>query len=145
MAVYSDNEGWQNKQFLGRGEFALTFGNYEVDLTVPDDFIVGATGSLQNPEEVLTSQQLSRFEKAKTSFDKPVLIVTEKEAKKNEGTAPTGTKTWKFKADDVRDFAFGTGGRVERSCVLSSAKTFGGHFVQCAYSICDQVFFFQCA
>ncbi|WP_420576715.1 M1 family metallopeptidase [Ekhidna sp.] len=106
MAVYIDNEGWQNKQFLGSGEFALTFGDYEVDLTVPSDFIVGATGSLQNPKEVLTTEQMERFEQAKKSYDKPVIIVTEKEAKKNEKTKASGTKTWRYKAENVRDYAF---------------------------------------
>ncbi|WP_421763873.1 M1 family metallopeptidase [Ekhidna sp.] len=106
MAVYIDNEGWQNKQFLGSGEFALTFGDYEVDLTVPADFIVGATGMLQNPNEVLTEEQMERFEQAKKSYDKPVIIVTEKEAKKNEKTKASDTKTWKFKAENVRDYGF---------------------------------------
>ncbi len=106
MAVYIDNEGWQNKQFLGGGEFALTFGDYEVDLTVPSDFIVGATGTLQNSKEVLTSEQIKRFEKAKKTYDKPVIIVTQAEAEKNEATKATGTKTWKFKAENVRDYAF---------------------------------------
>ncbi|MBC6401899.1 MAG: M1 family metallopeptidase [Ekhidna sp.] len=106
MAVYVDNEGWQNKQFLGRGEFALTFGDYEVDLTVPSDFIVGATGTLQNPKDVLTSEQMKRFEKAKKTYDKPVMIVTEKEARENEKTKDSGTKTWKFKAENVRDYGF---------------------------------------
>lgn len=106
MAVYIDNEGWQNKQFLGDGEFALTFGDYEVDLTVPSDFIVGATGTLQNPKEVLTAEQIERFELAKKTYDKPVIIVTEKEALKNEKTRASGTKTWKFKAENVRDYAF---------------------------------------
>ncbi|WP_436514625.1 M1 family metallopeptidase [Ekhidna sp. To15] len=106
MAVYIDNEGWQNKQFLGRGEFALTFGDYEVDLTVPSDFVVGATGMLQNPGEVLTAEQMERFEQAKKSYEKPVIIVTEKEAKKNEKTKAKDTKTWKFKAENVRDYGF---------------------------------------
>ncbi|MDH5608696.1 MAG: M1 family metallopeptidase [Cyclobacteriaceae bacterium] len=106
MAVYSDNEGWQNKQFLGRGEFTLSFGNFEVDLTVPSDFIVGATGELQNPRDVLSAEQIKRFERAKKSFDKPVVIVTEEEAVENEKTKDKGTKTWKYKASNVRDFAF---------------------------------------
>lgn len=106
MAVYSDNEGWQNKQFLGDGEFALTFGDYDVKLTVPSDFVVGSTGTLQNPSEVLTSEQRERLAKAKNTYDKPVMIVTQAEAEKNEKTKATGTKTWHFKADQVRDFAF---------------------------------------
>lgn len=106
MAVYIDNEGWQNKQFLGGGEFALTFGDYEVDLTVPSDFVVGATGTLQNAKDVLTADQIKRFEKAKKTYDKPVIIVTQAEAEINEATKATGTKTWKFKAENVRDYAF---------------------------------------
>ncbi len=106
MAVYSDNEGWQNKQFLGRGEFALTFGDYEVEITVPSDFIVGATGSLLNAKEVLSSEQLKRFEKAKKTYDKPVIIVTQEEAEANEKDKSSKTKTWKFKAENVRDYAF---------------------------------------
>lgn len=106
MAVYIDNEGWQNKQFLGRGEFALTFGDYEFDLTVPSDFIVGATGTLQNPKDVLTATQIERFEKAKKTYDRPVLIVTQEEAEENEKSKATGTKTWKYKAENVRDFGF---------------------------------------
>ncbi|MFY0688176.1 MAG: M1 family metallopeptidase [Cyclobacteriaceae bacterium] len=106
MALYTDNDGWQNKQFLGRGEFTLTFGNFEVDLTVPDDFIVGATGELQNPKDVLTKAQIARFEEAKQAFDKPVIIVTEDEAIENEKTKSKKTETWKFKAENVRDFAF---------------------------------------
>lgn len=106
MAVYVDNEGWQNKQFLGNGEFALTFGDYDVDLTVPSDFIVGATGELQNPKDVLTKDQISRFEQAKTSYDKPVIIVTQEEAEANEKKKAKGTKTWKFRAENVRDYGF---------------------------------------
>ncbi len=106
MAVYVDNEGWQNKQFLGRGEFALTFGDYEFELTVPSDFVVGATGTLQNAKEVLTSEQIKRFEKAKKSYDKPVIIITQKEAEANEKTKAPGTKTWVYHAENVRDFGF---------------------------------------
>lgn len=106
MAVYDDYEGWQNKQFIGRGEFALTFGNYEVNITVPEDHIVAATGELQNAKQVLTKTQLERFEQAKMTYDKPVFIVTEEEAIANEKSKATKTKTWQFKADNVRDFAF---------------------------------------
>ena len=106
MAVYSDNEGWQNKQFLGSGEFALSFGSYEVAITVPSDFVIGSTGTLQNPKEVLTKEQQKRLAQAKKSFDKPVFIVTEEEAIANEKTKDSGTKTWVFQADSIRDFAF---------------------------------------
>jgi predicted secreted protein len=106
MCVFDDYEGWQNKQFLGQGEFALTFGNYKVRITVPADHIVGASGTLQNPKEVLSEQQLQRFEKAKKTFDAPVLIVTEEEARQKEKTKATDKKTWEFNAENVRDFAF---------------------------------------
>ena len=105
MAVYDDVNGWQNKQFLGRGEFALTFGNFEVNITVPADHIVGATGWLQNQKEVLSEKQYERFQLAQKSSE-IVFIVTEKEAKKNEKSKTTETKTWRFKAQNVRDFAF---------------------------------------
>ena len=106
MAVYSDVYGWQNKQFLGRGEFTLSFGDYDVSITVPADHIVGATGELQNPKEVLTKNQIKRFELAKSTFDKPVIIVTQDEAIKSEQNPTIKTKTWHFKATQVRDFAF---------------------------------------
>lgn len=106
MAVYSDFEGWQNKQFLGRGEFALTFGNYDVKITVPSDHVVGATGVLQNPKEVLTKEQVNRFGEAKNSFEKPVIIVTQEEAEAKEKSPATSKSTWHFKAENVRDFAF---------------------------------------
>lgn len=107
MAVYNDFEGWQNKQFLGNGEFALPFGDYEVNITVPADHIVASTGELQNADEILTAAQKERWEKSKTS-DLPVLIVNKKEAEKAEKSKASGTKTWKYKAENVRDFAFGS-------------------------------------
>ena len=106
MCVYDDYEGWQNKQFLGRGEFALAFGDYKVHITTPADHIVAATGLLQNANEVLSKAERERFEKAKTTFDKPVFIVTEAEAIQREKSKSTGKKTWIFHADNVRDFAF---------------------------------------
>lgn len=106
MAVYNDVEGWQNKQFLGQGEFALVFGNFDVNITVPSDHIVAATGLLQNADEVLTKTQQDRLEKARQSYDEPVLIVTENEAEKTEKHHATDSKTWHFKAENVRDFAF---------------------------------------
>lgn len=105
MAVYNDVEGWQNKQFLGRGEFTLPFGNYEVSITAPADHTVASTGVLQNPDEVLSEEQKERLEKAKNS-DQPVMIVTESEAKKIEKKKSKESKTWRYKADMVRDFAF---------------------------------------
>lgn len=106
MCVFDDEEGWQNKQFLGMGEFALTFGNYTVRITVPSDHIVGATGMLQNAKDVLTKEQLERFEKAKKTYDQPVLIVSQDEVIKKEKVHSTKKSTWLFSADNVRDFAF---------------------------------------
>ncbi len=106
MCVYDDVVGWQNKQFLGQGEFTLAFGDYKVNLTVPADHIVAGTGMVQNLKEVLTPDQYSRFEKAKTSFDKPVVICTEQEAITRESAKSTEKKTWRFQAENVRDFAF---------------------------------------
>lgn len=105
MAFYSDIEGWQNKQFLGRGEFLLTFGDFDVKITVPGDHIVAATGELENASRVLSPQQQNRFKKAKQS-DIPIFIVTEEEAVEAEPKRAEGTKTWHFKAKNVRDFAF---------------------------------------
>jgi len=105
MCVYNDVEGWQNKQFLGSGEFTLPFGDYDVMITVPKDHIVAATGELQNGTKVLTKEQQERWKKALIS-EEPVMIVTEAEARETEKTKATGTQTWHFKATNVRDFAF---------------------------------------
>jgi hypothetical protein len=108
MCVFDDYEGWQNKQFLGQGEFALTFGNYKVRITVPSDHVVGASGVLQNAKAVLTPTQFERFEKAKKTFDQPVLIITQEEAIAKEKVRSTKKSTWEFYAENVRDFAFAT-------------------------------------
>jgi len=112
LCVYSDFQGWQNHQFTGRGEFALAFGNYKVKMTVPADHQVCATGEGQNYNAVLTKTQLERWNKAQTAKE-PVEIVTLDEAKKAEennkgGSKSTATKTWEFKAENVRDFAWGS-------------------------------------
>jgi hypothetical protein len=107
MVVYTDYAGWQHKQFLGGGEFTLDFGNYTVAITVPSDHIIGSTGVLQNPKDVLTADQMKRFEKAKSS-NEPVIICTQDEAINREKTKSTSEKTWIFKAENVRDFAFAT-------------------------------------
>lgn len=108
MAVYNDVEGWQNMQFWGRGEFALPFGDYEVNITVPADHIMEATGVLQNRKEVFTAEQIKRWELAERTFDKPVVIVTQEEAERAEKGFSDKKKTWKFKAQNVRDFGFAT-------------------------------------
>ena len=106
MAVYSDVEGWQNHQFWGNGEFALSFGNYEVNITVPADHILDGTGTLQNRKDVFSKEMMARYEKAKKSYDKPVIIVTQAEAEAAEKGFSNKKKTWKFKAENVRDYAF---------------------------------------
>ena len=106
MCVYNDTEGWQNKQFLGTGEFTLPFGDYDVSISVPTDHIVAATGELVNAKEILNSEQLDRLEKARNSDKEPVFIVTEKEAIKNEKGVKKGLKKWHFKAENVRDFGW---------------------------------------
>ncbi|MFI0348711.1 MAG: M1 family aminopeptidase [Chthoniobacterales bacterium] len=105
MCSYTDVNGWQSKQYLGDGEFALEFGNYLVNITVPDDHVVAASGLLQNPEQVLTATQRQRLKEAATAT-MPHFIITPDEAKKNESHQPTGKKTWTFKADNIRTFAF---------------------------------------
>ena len=105
MAMYNDVYGWQNKQFLGRGEFTLDFGDYDVNITVPSDHVVASTGELKNSMEVLTNQQVNRLKKAKTSSE-PIIIISQDEAEKNEKSKTGSKKTWRFKAKNVRDFAF---------------------------------------
>ncbi|HEY4652154.1 MAG TPA: M1 family peptidase, partial [Pontibacter sp.] len=95
MAVYDDVNGWQHKQFLGSGEFALPFGDYKVSITVPADHIVGATGELQNASQVLTATQQKRWAQAAKS-DKPIVIVTQEEATKAEKSKAKGKKTWVY-------------------------------------------------
>ncbi|MFM8481537.1 MAG: M1 family metallopeptidase [Gammaproteobacteria bacterium] len=105
LVAYTDYTGWQHKQFLGRGEFTLEFGDYDIELTVPADHIVASTGVLQNPAEVLTAQQRARLKQAETA-KKPVFVVTPEEALANEKEGTSATRTWRFKAGNVRDFAW---------------------------------------
>lgn len=105
-AVYSDYEGWHNKSFLGRGEFTLEFGDYEVAITVPADFAVSATGDLVNAGDILSPSQQARLAQARTSYKDPVYIVTPQEAAAAEKSVAAGVKTWRFKAANVRDFAW---------------------------------------
>ncbi len=108
MAVYNDVEGWQTMQFYGRGEFSLPFGNFDVNITTPDDHILEGTGRIMNRKEMLTKKQWKRYEEAQRSFDKPVIIATQEEAIEREKKVSKKTKTWKIKAENVRDFAFAT-------------------------------------
>lgn len=106
LCVYSDFEGWQNRQFTGRGEFALNFGNFIVKITVPKDQVVGATGECLNYETVLSPTQLERWKIAQDATE-PVEIITLEEAQKNEKSKPSKEmQTWIYRADNVRDFAW---------------------------------------
>ena len=111
MAVYNDVEGWQNSQFWGRDEFALPFGNFEVNITVPEDHILDGTGKLTNRKDVFSKEMMKRYEKAQKSYDEPVVIVTQDEAIAKLSTKATKTKTWKLYAENVRDFGFATSRR----------------------------------
>jgi hypothetical protein len=108
LCVYDNVEGWQNDQFWGRSEFALEFGDFTVDITVPSDHIMQATGVLKNEKEVLTKKQQKRLQEAKNTYDKPVLIHTQEEAISAEKKRSQKTKTWKYYAENVRDYAFAT-------------------------------------
>lgn len=106
MAVYDDFEGWQHKPFLGAGEFALSFGDFEVEINVPADHLLMATGELTNAKDVLSPNHYDLYQKAQSSYNKPVIIATQSEAIQREKTKTPSFKKWKFKAKDVRDFAF---------------------------------------
>ncbi len=106
LVVYMDNEGWQNKQFLGSGEFTLNFGDYHVEITVPEDHVVASTGVLKNEKSVLTPTQRKRLQQARKTYDQPVMIVNEEEARTAEQAKKSGTKTWIFDAENVRDFGW---------------------------------------
>jgi len=108
MCVYSDFQGWQNKQFTGRGEFALAFGDYTVKMTVPADHMVCSTGECQNYAQILSPVQMARWTKASGNYADVTEIVTLEECTAAEKNKATGTKTWIFKADSVRDFAWGS-------------------------------------
>lgn len=108
MAVYNDVEGWQNMQFWGSGEFTLPFGDFDVNITVPADHVLNATGELLNRNEVFTSAQVKRYELAQKTFDKPIVVVTQAEAENSEKGFSDQKKTWKFSAKNVRDFGIAT-------------------------------------
>ncbi|MCX7743842.1 MAG: M1 family metallopeptidase [Flavobacteriales bacterium] len=108
LCVYSDFQGWNNKQFTGRGEFALPFGNYRVRMTVPADHVVASTGTCVNIKEVLNKTELERWNKSQTATE-PIEIITLEEAKaKEKNPVKDRFKTWEFKAENVRDFAWGS-------------------------------------
>lgn len=107
LCVYSDYQGWNNKQFTGRGEFSLPFGNYRVRMTVPEDHVIVGTGECQNYAQVLTKAQQDRWKMAQTA-NEPIEVVTLAEALDREKKPATATKTWEYRAQNVRDFAWGS-------------------------------------
>ncbi|MEZ7497574.1 M1 family metallopeptidase [Flavobacterium sp. Arc3] len=125
MAVYNDVEGWQNMQFWGSGEFAVPFGDFDVNITVPADHVMEATGELMNRSEVFTPAQVKRYELAQKTFDKPVVIVTQAEAEAAEKGFSDKKKTWKFSAKNVRDFGIATSRKfiLDAMAVQLSTKT----------------------
>lgn len=121
MAVYSDFQGWQHKQFTGRGEFALAFGDYKVNITVPADHVVGATGVCLNYDKVLSADQLKRWKAAQNETREPVEVVTKAEMESAIRSKATTKKTWTYEAKNVRDFAFVSSRRL----VWDAMKTDG--------------------
>ena len=120
MAPYTDNDGWQNKQFQGESEFALEFGDYDLAITVPETFVVSASGELLNEAEVMTAVQRERLRDARTA-DRPMFVINPEEALANElrdqelsgvtagaedGEDRRAERTWRFRAEDVRDVAW---------------------------------------
>jgi hypothetical protein len=102
MAVYDDVRGWNADPYLGQGEFYLEYGDIDYSITAPAGYTIAGSGVLQNPREVLTAAQRARLERASRS-DSVVPIVTEGEAK---AVVTPGTKTWRFRAKNVRDVAW---------------------------------------
>jgi hypothetical protein len=109
MAVYDDVNGWQTDQYFGNAEFYMGYGNYDVALTVPAGWLVTSTGTLTNAADVLSSQTRARVDSA-MSAKEVVHVVTE--ADRGAGKATTagadGKLTWRFRAENVRDVAWGT-------------------------------------
>ncbi len=108
MVAYTDYAGWQNKPFLGRGEFTLEMGDYDVSIRVPEDFVVAATGELRNASDVLTRAQRRRLERAREAKDakEPLFVIDGDEARANQKSRAKALRTWRYRAKDVRDFAF---------------------------------------
>ena len=124
VCAYSDTRGWQNKAFLGRGEFALEFGDYHVEITVPSNHVVSATGELKNADRILKPEWRERLKEAENA-KAPMFIISPKEAKKNEETKAKGTKTWIFEAKNVRDFAWASSKKFIWDAVRHKLATSG--------------------
>lgn len=136
MAVYSDFQGWQTMQFTGGPEFALCFGNFKMNITVPADHIVASTGECQNYNELLTPAQLSRWKQAQTATS-PVEVVTLEEALQASKTKSTAKKTWIYKAENVRDVAFNSSRRFVWDAMAANIE---GHKVMCMSYYCKEAY-----
>jgi len=110
VAVYDDIDGWDTHHYTGYGEFYGEFADYDVNVTVPGDFKVWATGELQNPDKVLSKEYLKRWNDAH-EIGKKVSIIKKEEVSKRDVTLPGEKLVWNYKADHVTDFAFGTSNR----------------------------------
>jgi len=107
VAVYDDVAGWDTDPYVSRGEFYMDYGDYDVAITAPDDQLVTATGTLENPEEVLTDQSRSRLAEAKRSGQLTSIVTRgDRGAGRATPSAANGTLTWHFRATNVRDFAW---------------------------------------
>ncbi len=106
VCVYDDVYGWNTLPYLGTGEFYTNYGDFDVRVTVPRDHLVAATGVLQNPEEVMTSSQMSRLLEAMGSEETVVIREADEVADPGSRPAGEGPLTWHFKASDVRTFAW---------------------------------------
>jgi hypothetical protein len=123
LAVYDDVRGWNTDQYLGQGEFYLEYGSFDVSLTVPANMLVAATGTLQNPLQVLTAAQRSRLARARASDSTVVIRGTDEvEDPASRPRPPSGTLTWRFTADSVRDFAWA----AARHFIWDAARANGG-------------------
>jgi len=102
MAVYDDIRGWNTDPYLGQGEFYLEYGDIDYSVTAPAGYTIAGSGVLQNAADVLTAVQRERLARASRS-DSTVAIITDDEAR---ATPTSGTRTWRFRAQNVRDVAW---------------------------------------
>lgn len=134
IAVYDDIDGWAIHKYMGDTEFYNDFGDFEVSIAVPKNFIVWATGSLENPEEVLEKKYLKRYQQAFAS-DSIVHIINSSECTQNNITKNNKTNTWKFKASNVTDFAFASSDHYlwDATSIVVDSETGRRVFVDAAY------------
>ena len=105
MATFDDVKGWNVMPYLGAGEFYLEYGNFDLNITAPSDYVVVASGALQNPDDVLTDQQLERWKQASDS-DQRVYIIKKDEVGTADSRPDEDMLTWKYKMENARDVAW---------------------------------------